>query len=62
MKLLSITQSNTKVKKSMKYFDQYKWHAIKNANVKNPDYASLSLMQIIKFVVEQNLVDVWIYV
>ena len=44
MKLLSITQSNTKVKKSMKYFDQYKWNAIKNASVKNPDYASLSLM------------------
>ena len=33
MKLLSITQSNTKVKKSMKYFDQYKWNAIKNASV-----------------------------
>ena len=45
MKLLSITQSNTKVKKSMKYFDQYKWQSILiNLLIKNPDYASLSLM------------------
>ena len=48
MKLLSITQSNTKVKKSMNYFDSYKWQSIKNINswvtIKKPDYASLSLM------------------
>ena len=45
MKLLSITQSNTKVKKSMKYFDQYKWQSILiHLLIKNPDYASLSLM------------------
>tara|TARA_R100000742_G_C4248710_1_gene67282 strand:- start:53 stop:826 length:774 start_codon:yes stop_codon:yes gene_type:complete len=46
MKLLSITQSNTKVKKSMKYFDQYKWQSIRHTSltIKKPDYASLSLM------------------
>ena len=37
MKLLSTTKSNTKVKKSIKYMNA--WH-----DVKDPDYASLSLM------------------
>ena len=37
MKLLSTTKSNTKVKKSIKYMNAW-------LDVKDPDYASLSLM------------------